>query len=40
MCGFLGLINFNQINKDNLIDFSNYQNHRGPDSSSTYIDEK
>ena len=39
MCGFLGFINFNEINKDNLIELSNHLHHRGPDSDSYYINQ-
>ena len=38
MCGFLGFVNLNNLNKNKLLELSNYQNHRGPDSSSYYID--
>ena len=39
MCGFLGFINFNGIDLNNLKKISRTIYHRGPDDSSQYVDD-
>ena len=38
MCGFLGFVNFDGIDLNNLKEISSKLYHRGPDDSSEYID--